>query len=60
MARQVTRCANGIADVVVAEDVAGTNDHEVGRPIGDTSDVSDIEAPHRMQKEKPQFQAIPN
>ena len=35
MARQVTRYANGIADVVVAEDVAGTNDHEVGGPIGD-------------------------
>ena len=35
MARQVTGCADGIADVVVAEDVAGTDDHEVGGPIGD-------------------------
>jgi hypothetical protein len=26
---------NGIADIVVAEDVAGTDNHENGRPIGD-------------------------
>jgi hypothetical protein len=60
MARQVTGCADGIADIMVAEDVAGTDDHEVGGPIGDASVLSDIEAPHRMQKEKQQFQAIPN
>src|SRR4030088_2027236 len=60
MARQVAGCADGIADIMVAEDVAGTDDHEVGGPIGDASVLSDIEAPHRMQKEKPQFQAIPN
>ena len=35
MARQVTSGADGIADIVVAEDVAGTDDHEVGGPIGD-------------------------
>jgi hypothetical protein len=45
---------------MVAEDVAGTDNHEVGGPIGDASVPSDIEAPHRMQKEKRQFQAIPN
>jgi hypothetical protein len=60
MARQITGGADGIADIMVAEDVAGTDDHEVGGPIGDASVLSDIEAPHRMQKEKPQFQAIPN
>jgi hypothetical protein len=60
MARQIAGSADSIADIVVAEDVARTDDHEVGRPIGDASDLSDIEAPHRMQKEKPQFQAIPN
>ena len=60
MARQVAGCADGIADIMVAEDVAGTDDHEFGGPIGDASVLSDIEALHRMQKEKQQFQAIPN
>jgi hypothetical protein len=27
--------AHGVTDIVVAEDVAGTDDHESGRPIGD-------------------------
>ena len=31
---------DGIADIMVAEDVAGTDDHECGRPIGDA-------CPHR-------------
>jgi hypothetical protein len=26
---------DGIANIMVAEDVAGTDDHECGRPIGD-------------------------
>jgi hypothetical protein len=60
MARQIAGSADGIADIMVAQDVAGTDDHEVGGPIGDASVLSDIEAPHRMQKEKQQFQAIPN
>jgi hypothetical protein len=60
MARQITGGADGIANIMVAKDVAGTDDHEVGESIGDASGLSDIEAPHRMQKEKPQFQAIPN
>ncbi len=60
IARQITGGGDGIANIMVAEDVAGTDDHEVGGPIGDASVLSDIEAPHRMQKEKPQFQAIPN
>ena len=35
MARQVTGGADGIANIMVAKDVAGTDDHEVGGPIGD-------------------------
>lgn len=35
IARQVRRRADGIADIVVADDVTGTDDHEVGGPIGD-------------------------
>lgn len=35
MTRQITGGTYGVADVVVAEDVAGTDDHEVGGPIGD-------------------------
>jgi len=35
MTREIRCCVNGIADVMVAQNVTGTNDHEVGRPIGD-------------------------
>jgi hypothetical protein len=28
---------DGTADVVVAQDVTGTNNHEIGRPIGDAA-----------------------
>jgi hypothetical protein len=35
IARQVRSRADGIPDIVVAKDVAGTNDHKNGRPIGD-------------------------
>ena len=31
MARQVAGCADGVADIMVAEDVAGTDNHESGR-----------------------------
>jgi hypothetical protein len=34
-AREVFRGADGTADIVVVEDIAGTNDHESGRSIGD-------------------------
>jgi hypothetical protein len=57
--RQVRSCAYGIPNIVVAKDVAGTNDHNSGRPIGDAC-LFDIEGHDRMQKEKPQFEAIPN
>jgi hypothetical protein len=35
IAREVRRCAYGIPDIVVAKDVAGTNDHKDSGPIGD-------------------------
>ena len=33
--RKVRSSIHGIADVMVAEDVAGTDDHEAGEPLGD-------------------------
>ena len=35
IARQVRSCTYGIADIMVAEDVTGTDNHEVGKPFGD-------------------------
>ena len=35
IARQVRSCTDGTADIMVAEDVAGTDNHEDGRPFGD-------------------------
>ena len=35
IARQVRSCTDGIADIMVAEDVTGTDNHEDGGPIGD-------------------------
>ena len=35
IARQLLGCADGVADIVVAEDVAGTNNHENGRALCD-------------------------
>ena len=39
IARKVFRGVDGIAHVMVAEDVAGTNNHENGRPIGDADPI---------------------
>jgi hypothetical protein len=59
-ARQIVRSSDGRADIVVAEDVTGTNDHGVKSAlVGDAGDT-DIEGTAAMQKEKPSFQAIPN
>jgi len=58
IARQFPGGDYGIADIVVAEDVTGANDHGDGRPIGD-AEFTDIEPRDRMQKENPHFQAIP-
>ena len=33
MARQVAGCADSIADIMVAEDVTGTDNHETGRAL---------------------------
>ena len=32
--RQIPSCTHGIADIVVAQDVAGTDDHETDRTLG--------------------------
>ena len=34
ISRQVRSCTHGISDIVVAQDVAGTDDHETGRALG--------------------------
>ena len=34
ISRQVRSCTYGISDIVVAQDVAGTDDHETGRALG--------------------------
>ena len=36
---KVFRGVDGIADIVVAEDVAGTNNHKYGGPIGDAQPI---------------------
>ena len=58
--RKVARGAHGIADIMIAKDVAGANDHL-------STDKPSVTRPHRdrgarsgMQKEKLHFQAIPN
>jgi hypothetical protein len=39
IAWKVFRGVHGIADIVVAKDVAGTNNHKYGRPIGDAEPI---------------------
>jgi hypothetical protein len=58
VARKAVRGADSTADIVVAEDVAGTNNHEAAGPalMQCPSDIQDRGA---MQKEKPSFQMIP-
>ena len=34
ISRQVRSCTHGISDIVVAQDVAGTDDHETSRALG--------------------------
>ena len=63
IAGKVFRSAYRATDIVVGQDVAGTNDHEKGGPVwlyDSGSVIFDIEEPERMQKEKPHFEAIPN
>jgi hypothetical protein len=59
IAGKVLRGLDGTADIVVAKDVTGTDNHKNGRPIGG-AELFDIEEPSRMQKEKPPFEVIPN
>jgi hypothetical protein len=61
-ARQIIRCGGYRgADIVVAEDVTGTNNHGVkASPVMVTLGATDIECTAAMQKEKPPFQPIPN
>ncbi len=59
IAGKVRRSVDGAADILVADDVTGTNDHENGSPSV-MRDPTDIEGRRGMQKEKPSFQAIPN
>jgi hypothetical protein len=40
IAWKVFRGVDGITDIVVAEDVAGTNNHKYGGPIGDAEPIS--------------------
>jgi hypothetical protein len=59
IAQRVVSGADGVADIVVAKNVAGTDDHEtckrpsVMRPI-------DMGGRHALQREKPVFEVIPN
>jgi hypothetical protein len=55
---QIPGRLNGAADIIVAQDVTGTNDHVAGKPISD-ADPRNIEEGCTMQKEKPAFEAIP-
>jgi hypothetical protein len=59
IAGKILRALDGTTDVAVAKHVAGTDDHWSGGPIGDAVPF-DIEVARGMQKEKRDFQVIPN
>jgi hypothetical protein len=59
MAEKVFRGADGVADIVVAEDVTGTNNHENGARLSLMRTI-DIQQSKGWQKQKRCFQAIPN
>jgi hypothetical protein len=59
VAGKIARRLDGAADVVVADEVTGTNNHENCRPIVMRKPF-DIQGRRGMQKEKPSFQVIPN
>jgi hypothetical protein len=59
-ARQIAGVSHSVADVVVANDVAGTNDHGF-RSAGPVKRSLSIKCPRgRMQRQNRHFQAIPN
>ena len=49
IARQVPGRVNGAADIIVAQDVTGTDDHEFGRPNSD-ADLSILKAFARCKR----------
>ena len=57
--RQVVRCGDGRADVVIGQYVAGTNDHKNWRARLRCADT-DIGPSREAQRENRLFQAIPN
>jgi hypothetical protein len=59
IARKVFGDVDGTTDIVVADDVAGTNNHKEGSSSVMPS-LADIYHRDRMQKEKASFQVIPN
>jgi hypothetical protein len=59
IARKVLRGVDGVTNIVVAEDVAGTNNHENEKALWVCGAI-DIQDRGERQKEKPCFQAIPN
>jgi hypothetical protein len=58
-ARKIVRSVHGFTDIVVAEDVAGTNNHEKTRRALCCGAI-DIEIETRRQKKKLVFEGIPN
>jgi len=61
-AGKILRGLDGTADIVVADDVAGTDDHGCGRPfdVPLERDPFDIGVSRATQKKKRRFEAIPN
>ena len=57
--REIICGADGVADIVVSEHVAGTNNHYSSGPVCEMRPI-DIQERRPMQKEKPHFQVIPN
>ncbi len=58
---EVFRAIDRTADIVVGQDVAGTDNHEAARLFDKvTRFLIDMQDDGGMQKEKPRFEAIPN
>jgi hypothetical protein len=57
---EVFRAIDRTADIVVGQDVAGTNNHKTAGSSGVTRSLIDMQDDGGMQKEKPRFEAIPN
>jgi hypothetical protein len=55
VARKVRRCTHGIADVMVAEDVAGADNHETGGPLVMLPDLSILNGRTRCKRKSPAF-----